>query len=99
MWSPQPLLEAGELLKREAALAELLAGQGEVALGGIDAGMAQDLRGQRQAGPRLDEPCPCGAPQGVERLAVVGHMIDAGPGKPATHEGRACRRSQFHERR
>src|SRR6266536_3349337 len=52
MCSSQPLLDAGELLQRQAALADLLAGQSEVAAGGIDAGMAQDLRGQRQAGTR-----------------------------------------------
>src|SRR5664280_796154 len=78
MCSSQPLLRAGELLLRQAALLELLAGQGEVAAGGTDAGVAQDLRGQRQAGPRLDEPCPCGAPQGMEGLAVTGRVIDAG---------------------
>ena len=45
--------------------------------------------------PDLDEPCPCGAPQGMERLAVVGHMIDAGPGQAAAHEGRAGRVPSF----
>src|SRR6266567_5556199 len=99
MCSSQPLLRAGELLQRQAALAELLAGQSEVAAGGIDAGVAQDLRGQRQAGARLDEPCPCGAPQGMERLAVAGRVIDAGPGQAAAHEGRAGRVSQLHQRR
>src|SRR5450631_4694742 len=91
MCSSQPLLRAGELLQRQAALLELLAGQSEVGAGGIDAGVAQDLRGQRQAGARLDEPCPCGAPQGMEGLAVVGHMLDAGPGQAAAHEGRAAK--------
>ena len=43
--------------------------------------MAQDLRGQRQPGPRLDEPCPGSAAQGMERLAVTGLMIDAGPAR------------------
>ena len=43
--------------------------------------MAQDLRGQRQPGSRLDEPCPCGAPQGMERLAVTGRVVDAGPAR------------------
>src|SRR5436190_23616340 len=50
MRSSQPLRHAGELLQRQAALSELLAGQSEVAARGIDAGMTQDLRGQRQAG-------------------------------------------------
>src|SRR6266568_5037201 len=95
MCSSQPLLDAGEVLQRQAALADLLAGQSEVAAGGIEAGMAQDLRGKWQAGPRLDEPRPCGAPQGMERLAVVGHMIDAGPGQAAAHEGRAGRFPSF----
>src|SRR6266702_1184097 len=89
MCSSQPFRGAGEVLQRQAALPELLAGQGEVAAGGIDAGMAQDLRGQRQPGPRLDEPCSRGAPQGMERLAVTGRVIDAGPGQAAAHEGRA----------
>ena len=61
--------------------------------------MAQDLRGQRQPGPRLDEPCPRGAPQGMERLAVAGHVIDACPGQAAAHEGRAGRVPHLRVRR